>query len=94
MMNLKDIKSRLNNFNKSSNLSKESYTFDDFIDFLQKSSNDMIPMINGDDMWLFSLVVPKDNLVDGYVDKLIKWSIHAARYGYYRNHLISKFHMC
>ena len=52
-----------------------------------KCSNDMIPMIiNGEGMWLFSLVVPKDKLVDGYVDKLINWSIHAARYGYYRNH--------
>ncbi len=86
-MNLNEIKSRLNNFNKSGNLSKDTYAFGDFIDFLQKSSNDMIPMIiNGEDIWLFSLVVPKDKLVDGYVDKLINWSIHAARYGYYRNH--------
>ena len=53
-MNLKDIKSRLTNFNKSSNLSKETYAFGDFIDILQKTSNDMIPMIiNGEDIWLF-----------------------------------------
>lgn len=33
-MNLNEIKSRLNNFNKSGNLSKETYAFGDFIDFL------------------------------------------------------------
>lgn len=86
-MNLNDIKSRLKNFNKSSSLSKETYKFEDFIDFLQKSSNDMIPMvINGEGVWLFSLIVPKDKLVDGYIDKLLNWDIHAVRYGYYRNH--------
>ena len=86
-MNLNDIKSRLKNFNKSSSLSKETYKFEDFIDFLQKSSNDMIPMvINGEGAWLFSLIVPKDKLVDGYIDKLLNWDIHAVRYGYYRNH--------
>lgn len=87
MVNLNDIKSRLKNFNKSSSLSKETYKFEDFIDFLQKSSKDMIPMvINGDNIWLFSLIVPKDKLVDGYIGKLLNWNIHAARYGYYRNH--------
>ena len=45
MVNLNEIKSRLKNFNKSSSLSKENYKFEDFIDFLQKSSKDMIPMI-------------------------------------------------
>lgn len=55
--------------------------------FYKKVQNDMIPMvINGEGVWLFSLIVPKDKLVDGYIDKLINWSIHAARYGYYRNH--------
>lgn len=84
IMNLNDIKSRLTNFNKSSNLSKETYAFGDFIDILQKTSNDMIPMIiNGEGIWLFSLIVPKDKLIDGCIDKLLKWDIHAAHYGYY-----------
>ena len=44
----------------------------------------MIPMvINGEGVWLFSLIVPKDKLVDGYIDKLLNWDIHAVRYGYY-----------
>lgn len=86
-MNLNSIKSRLINFNKSSNLSKETYAFGDLIDFLQESSNDWIPMIiNGECTWLFSLIVPKDKLTEGCIDKLLKWDIHAARYGYYRNH--------
>lgn len=86
-MNLNSIKSRLINFNKSSNLSKETYAFGDLIDFLQESSNDWIPMIiNGECTWLFSLIVPKDKLTEGCIDKLLKWDIHAARYGYYRDH--------
>ena len=81
-MNLNSIKSRLINFNKSSNLSKETYAFGDLIDFLQESSNDWIPMIiNGECTWLFSLIVPKDKLTEGCIDKLLKWDIHAARYG-------------
>ena len=84
---MKDIKSRLTNFNKLSNLGKETYKFEDFIEFLHKNSNDMIPMIiNGEGIWLFSLVVPKDKLVDNYVDKLLNWTIQEARYGYYRDH--------
>ena len=89
-MNLNDIKSRLKNFNKSSSLSKETYKFEDFIDFLQKSSNDMIPMvINGEGVWLFSLIVPKDKLVDGYIDKLLNWDIHAVRYGFYQREVFA-----
>ena len=86
-MNLNDIKSRLNNFNKSSNLNKEKYKFEDCIDFLQKSLTDMIPVvITGENIWLFSLAVPKDKLVGDYADKLINWNINAAYYGYYMNH--------
>lgn len=84
-MEFNKIKSKIINFNKTNNLSKEDYKFQDFINFLDETTDDNIPIIiNGNGIWVFSLIISKNKLTEDNTDKLFDWEIYSALYGYYR----------
>ena len=82
-MMFSNIKSKIYSFNHVSRLLDEDYEFDDFISFLDVTSKDTLPMvINGNRIYLHSLIVPKENLKGNYIDKLLNWTIDSSSYGY------------
>lgn len=82
-MKFDKIKSFIANFNKTSKFQEENYEFADFINFLKNSTEDFVPVvINGNGIWMHSLVVPNSNLVNLCFDELLGWGIDSSSYGY------------
>lgn len=82
-MILEDIKNINNNLNYDT-LSNEDI-FQDFLNFLKKPYEQMPLIIYCKNIWLNSLIVPKENLTGDYNKKLLNWNIHQSSYSYSTN---------
>ena len=73
-------------FSDNGKLIEDDYEFEDVLAFLEKTTVGTIPMVlhNDTNVWMYSLIVPKDNLKSEYGKKLLSWSIDPTYYHFNR----------
>lgn len=82
-MNKEEIKNFLNNFHDKNKLN-ESYKFEDALNFLLNSKYEKVPIISyAEGIWINSIIVPKTDLPDNYIEKLLEWNIFTSSYSYW-----------
>lgn len=84
-MNEEEIKNFLTNFHDKTKLN-ESYKFEDALNFLLTSKDDIVPIISyAKGIWINSIIVPKTDLPEDYIEKLLEWSIFISSYSYWKS---------
>lgn len=84
-MNKNEIKNFLNNFHDKNKLN-DNYEFADALNFLLNSKDNEVPIIAyAKGIWINSIIVPKTDLLDKYIKKLLEWSIFTSSYSYWKS---------
>lgn len=82
-MVLQEIKN-INDNSNYDNLPNNDF-FQDFLNFLNEDYKQMPLIVYCKNIWLNSLIVPKENLSGNYTKKLLNWNIDPSSYSYSTN---------
>lgn len=81
-----EIKEFIIKFKDLEKLNDATYKFEDLIEFLKNSLSNEVPLIAyGESFYIYSLIVPKENLTTNTTKELLNWSFYRSGYGYAHN---------